>query len=332
MKARAVLFDELGGPEVLHLADVEVGEPGPGEVRVRIDAFGLNRGEVFLRTGRYYYDAVLPASRLGTEAAGVVEAVGPDVADVAVGDAVSIVAKPNDDGMSIHGIYADRAIVAARRLIRRPDHMDAVTGAAIWVPAFTSYGALVEVGRLRPGDPVVITAASSSVGLAAIQIAAYLGATPIAVTRTAAKADRLLQAGAAHVIASDDGDVVKQVRALTGDRGARLVFDGVAGPGLPDLAQAVAPDGMLIVYGSLDGRPTPLPMWWPINVYGYAIFHLFADAERTRRAEAFIINGLLAGALAPVIDRTFDLADIVEAHHHMESNTQVGKIVVTVQH
>ncbi|WP_171075351.1 zinc-dependent alcohol dehydrogenase family protein [Nonomuraea basaltis] len=241
-------------------------------------------------------------------------------------------AKPNDDGMSIHGIYADRAIVAARRLISRPDGMDAVTGAAIWVPAFTSYGALVEVGRLRPGDLVVITAASSSVGLAAIQIAAYLGATPIAVTRTGAKADRLLRAGAAQVIAADDGDVVKQVHALTGGRGARLVFDGLAGPGLPDLAQAVAPDGMLIVYGSLDGRPTPLPMWWPINVYGYAIFHLFADAERTRRAEAFIANGLRAGALAPVIDRTFDLTDIVEAHRYMESNTQVGKIVVTVQH
>ena len=87
MKARTVLFDELGGPEVLHLADVEIGEPGPGQVRVRIDAFGLNRGEVFLRTGRYYYDAVLPGSRLGTEAAGVVEAVGPGVTGYAAGDA-----------------------------------------------------------------------------------------------------------------------------------------------------------------------------------------------------------------------------------------------------
>jgi NADPH:quinone reductase-like Zn-dependent oxidoreductase len=332
VKAKTVLFDELGGPEVLYLADLDIGEPGPGEVRVRIDAFGLNRGESFLRTGRYYYDAVLPASRLGTEAAGVVEAVGPGVTGVFAGDAVSIVAKPNDEGMSVQGIYGDRAIVAAQRLIRRPDGMDAVTGAAIWVPAFTSYGALVEVGELRSGDVVVITAASSSVGLAAIQIAAYLGATPIAVTRTGAKTDRLLRAGAAHVIAADDGDVVKQVHALTGDRGARLVFDAVAGPGLPDLARAVAPDGMLIVYGALDGRPTPLPMWWPINVYGYAIFHVFADAERTRRAETFITTGLRAGALTPVVDRTFDLADIVEAHRYMESNTQVGKIVVTVQH
>ncbi|NUW45875.1 zinc-dependent alcohol dehydrogenase family protein [Nonomuraea rhodomycinica] len=332
MKARTVLFDELGGPEVLYLSDVEIGEPGPGQVRVRIDAFGLNRGEVFLRTGRYYYDAVLPGSRLGTEAAGVVEAVGRDVTGYATGDAVSIVAKPNDEGMSVHGVQAERVVVAAERLIRRPEHMDAVTGAAIWVPAFTSYGALVEVGGLRPGDDVVVTAASSSVGLAAVQIAAHLGARPIAVTRTGAKTDRLLAAGAAHVIAADDGDVARQVHALTGERGARLILDGVAGPGLPDLARAVAPDGMLIVYGSLDGRPTPLPMWWPINVYGYAVFHLFADEERVRRAETFITDGLRAGALAPVIDRTFDLADIAEAHRYMESNAQVGKIVVTVQH
>ncbi|GAA2079152.1 zinc-dependent alcohol dehydrogenase family protein [Actinomadura alba] len=332
MKAKTVLFDQLGGPEVLYFADVELGEPGPGQVRVRIDAIGLNRNEVLLRTGGYYYDAVLPGSRLGHEAAGVVEAVGAGVENFTVGDAVSMLARPVDEGMSTHGIYGERAIVPVGRLMHRPEHVDAVTGAAVWVAGFTAYGALIEIGRMQAGDTVVVTAASSSIGLAAIQIANYVGATPIAVTRTGAKAERLLQAGAAHVIAGDDGDVAKQVRALTGDRGARLFFDGVAGPGLPDLVPAVAPDGMLIVYGSLDGRPTPMPMWWPINVYGYAIFHLFADPERTHRAQAFINNGLRSRALAPVIDRTFDLADIAEAHRHMEASTHVGKIVVTVQH
>jgi NADPH:quinone reductase-like Zn-dependent oxidoreductase len=331
MKARTVLFDKLGGPEVLYFADVELGEPGPGEVRVRIDAFGLNRGDVFLRTGRYYYDAVLPASRLGTEAAGVVEAVGPGVNEYAAGDPVSIVAKPSDDGMSVHGIYAERANVAASRLIRRPEDMDAVTGAALWTAAYTSYGALVEVGRLSAGDVVVVTAASSSIGTAAVQLAAHLGATAIAVTSDAGKADRLRKAGATEVITADSG-VVEQIHALTAGRGARLVFDGVAGPGLPELARAVAPDGMLVVYGSLDGRATPLPMWWPINVYGYAVLHLYADVERTRRAEACITDGVRSGALAPIIDRTFDFADIIEAHRYMESNTQVGKIVVTVPH
>lgn len=338
MQARAVLFDELGGPGVLYVKEVELEEPGPGEVRLRVDAIGLNRGEALLRAGGYYYDAVLPASRLGTEAAGVIEALGNGVTGYAVGDAVSVVAKPNDDGMSAYGVYGDRVNVDARRLIRRPDGMDAVTGAALWVPGFTVYGALVEVGRIQPGDHVVITAASSSIGVAAIQLANHVGATPIAVTRTQAKADRLRDLGATHVIVSqgsdvdDMGEVVEQVRGLTGGHGARLVLDSVAGPALPKLASAVAPDGMLIVNGSLDGRPTPLPMWWPINVYGYAIFHLFADPERIRRAEAFLVSGLRAGALTPVIDRTFDLTDIVTAHKYLEANSHVGKLVVTVTH
>ncbi len=317
---------------MLYLDDVELPEPGPAEARVRVEAIGVNRGDVLLRAGGYYYDAVLPRSRLGTEAAGVVEAVGAGVDGFAVGDRVSLVARPTDGGMSTDGVYGDRVNVAAARLIRRPDHMDAVTGAAVWVAAFTAYGALVEVGRMRPGDTVVVTAASSAVGLAAIQLASCLGATPIAVTRSGAKAERLREIGAAHVIASDGGSVVEQVHALTGGHGARLVFDSVAGPGLPTLARAVAADGMLIVYGFLDPRPAPLPMWWPVNVYGYAVFHLFADPGRLRRAEAFIDNGVRGGALAPVIDRTFDLGEVAEAHRHMETNSQIGKIVITVRH
>ncbi|MEV6768564.1 zinc-dependent alcohol dehydrogenase family protein [Nocardia sp. NPDC051030] len=332
MKAKTVLFDELGGPEVLYLTDLEIGDPGPGEVRVRVDAIGLNRGEALLRSGGYYYDAVLPASRLGNEAAGVIEAIGPDVTDFTVGEAVSIVVKPIDEGMSAHGVYADRVIVPAHRLLHRLGHIDAITGAAVWNAAFTAYGALVEVGRVRPGDTVVVTAASSSVGMAALQIARYLGAIPIAVTRSGSKADQLRTAGAEYVIASDHDDVPEQIHKLTNSQGAQLIFDGVAGPGVSDLARAVAPDGIYIVYGSLDTRPTPLPMWWPINIYGYALFHVFADPERTRRAETFITNALRAGALTPTIDRTFDLTEIVEAHRYLESNTQVGKIVLTVRH
>ncbi|MET9492144.1 zinc-dependent alcohol dehydrogenase family protein [Nocardia sp. NPDC006630] len=332
LKARTVLFDEVGGPDVLRLTELDIGEPGAGQVRVRIDAIGLNRGEALLRAGSYYYDAVLPDSRLGNEAAGVIEAAGPGVIGFEIGDTVSIVAKPTDEGMSAHGVYADRVLVGAHRLLHRPAHIDAITGAAVWTSAFTAYGALVEVGRVRAGDTVVVTAASSSVGMAALQIARHLGATPIAVTRTGEKADRLRSAGAEHVIASADGDVAERIRALTDGKGARIIFDGIAGPGLPDLARAVAPDGIFLVYGSLDTRTTPLPMWWPINIYGYAVFHVYADSERACRAETFIANGLRNGALTPVIDRTFDLTEIVEAHRYLESNQQAGKIVVTVQH
>ncbi|NUW46976.1 zinc-dependent alcohol dehydrogenase family protein [Nonomuraea rhodomycinica] len=328
--ANVVVFDELGGPEVLRLTEVPLPEPGEGEARVRVEAIGLNRAEALFRAGGYYYQPTLPASRLGSEAAGVVEAVGPGVEGFAPGDAVSVLSVGM--GMSRHGVYGDRAVVTADTLLPRPEWMDARTGAAIWLSHLTAYGALFEVGRLQPGDHVLVTAASSSVGTAALQLARQIGAVPIAVTRTAAKADRLLRAGAAHVVATDRDDLAERVREITGGEGARVVFDPVGGPGLADLARTVAEDGALIVYGWLDPRPAPLPMTWPLNVHGYGVHHVTRDAGRMRRARAFITAGLRTGALTPVIDRTFDLADIAEAHRYMEADGQVGKIVVTVRH
>ncbi|NUT39756.1 MAG: zinc-dependent alcohol dehydrogenase family protein [Thermoactinospora sp.] len=327
--ARTVLFHELGGPDVLKVEELRLGAPGRGEARVRIDAIGINRAEALFRAGTYYYQPTLPGSRLGFEAAGTVEEVGPDVTGFVPGDLVSVV---GDQEMSRHGVYADRVNVPARVLLPRPATMDAVTGAALWTTYLTAYGALVEVGRMNPGDAVVITAASSAVGLAAIQIANHLGAVPVAVTRTAAKSERLLQAGAAHVVAADEGDVAGRVRAVTGGKGARIVFDSVGGPGLAELAETVADDGLLIVYGWLDARPAPLPMNWPLNIHGFAVDSVTADPGRMARARAFIEAGLRAGTLNPAIDRTFDLEDIAEAHRYMESNDQLGKIVVTVRH
>ncbi|WP_231618554.1 zinc-dependent alcohol dehydrogenase family protein [Nonomuraea sp. SBT364] len=327
--ARAVLFHEIGGPDVLKIEEVRLDAPGPGEVRVRIDAIGLNRAEALFRAGTYYYQPTLPGSRLGFEAAGTVEDVGPEVSGFAPGDAVCIA---SDQEMSRHGIYADRVNIPVQYLLPRPASVDAIIGAALWTTYLTAYGALVEVGRTNPGDDVIITAASSGVGLAAIQIANHLGATPIAVTRTAAKATRLLQAGAAHVVAADEGDLVSRVHAVTGGKGARTVFDAVGGPGLGELAQTVATDGLLIVYGWLDPRPAPLPMNWPITVHGFNVDLITTDPVRMGRARAFIEAGLRTGTLNPPIDRTFDLADIVQAHRHLESNTHIGKIVVTVQH
>lgn len=133
-------------------------------------------------------------------------------------------------------------------------------------------------------------------------------------------------------MAADEGDVVKRVQAVTEERGARLVFDSVAGPGLAEIAQAVSRGGILIVYGWLDPRPAPLPMNWPLNIYGFGLNVITDDPAALRRGQAFIHAGLRSGALAPIIDRTFDLTDIVAAHRHMESNGQVGKIVVTVRH
>ncbi|GAA0314152.1 zinc-dependent alcohol dehydrogenase family protein [Actinoallomurus spadix] len=331
--ARTVRFHELGGPEVMRLEDVEVGEPGPGEVRIRVDAIGLNRAEALFRSGRYIEPVKRFPARLGTESAGVIEAIGDGVTGFRVGEPVSTVPafSPND-----YGVYAERAIVPAAAVVRRPEGLGAVEGAAVWMPYVTAYGGLVEVGGMRPGDTVVLTAASSSVGLAAIQVAQRVGAAPIAVTRTAAKKEALLRHGAADVIVTESEDVVERVLAATGGRGAEFVFDAVAGPGVTDLAKVVADEGTLLVYGALSGRPTPYPaidLGMPaLTMRTYTLHETTRRPERLRRAEAFVASGLRSGAFRPVVDRTFDLNEIVEAHRHLESNAQFGKIVATVAH
>ncbi len=331
MMARTVRFHDVGGPEVLRLEDVEVGEPGPGELRVRVDAIGLNRAEVMFRSG-YYIEPVkeFPA-RLGYEAAGVVEAVGVGVAGFEIGQAISVVPAFSQND---YGVYAERAIVPASAVLQRPEGVDAVVGAAVWMPYVTAYGALVEIGGMRAGDTVVLTAASSSVGLAAIQVANRVGAVPIVTTRTSAKKERLLKAGAAEVIAVEEENVVERVLTATGGRGAEFVFDAVAGPGVLDLAKVVAPDGTLFIYGLLSGETTPYPMapMPALNMRTYTLFEITTDERRLRRAEAFVASGLRTGAFQPVVDRTFDLEEIVAAHRYMESNAQIGKIVVTVTH
>ncbi|MET9377526.1 zinc-dependent alcohol dehydrogenase family protein [Streptomyces sp. NPDC002992] len=329
----AVRFHEYGGPEVLRLESVEVGEPGPGEVLIRVDAIGVNRAEVLFRGGHYIEPVKEFPARLGLEAAGVVEAIGAGVAGVEVGGRVSVVPAFS---MNDYGVYAQRAIVPAAAVVDRPEGVGAVEGAAVWMPYVTAYGALIEVGGMGAGDTVVLTAASSSVGLAAIQVARRVGATPIATTRSRAKRGALLEAGAAEVIVTDEEDVADRVLALTAGRGAEFVFDAVAGPGVVDLARVVAPGGTLFLYGAVSGLVTPFPgfdLGMPaLNMRTYTMHETTRDPERLRRAQAFVSSGLRTGAFRPVVDRTFALDEIAAAHRYMEAGAQVGKIVVTVDH
>ncbi|MGA5036685.1 zinc-dependent alcohol dehydrogenase family protein [Streptomyces capoamus] len=329
--AATVRFHETGGPEVLRLEDVEPGEPGPGEVLLRIEAIGVNRADGLFRGGVYIEPVKQFPARLGTEAAGVVEAVGPGVTAVAPGQPVSVVPgfSPND-----YGVYAERALVPASAVLPRSPEVDPVSGAAVWMPYLTAYGALVEVGGVRAGDVAVVTAASSSLGLAAIRTANRLGATPVAVTRTRAKRQRLLDDGAAEVIVSDEEDVAGRVLELTGGRGAEHVLDAVAGPGVRELARAVAAGGTLLLWGMQSGEPTPFPGFDlgmpPLNMRTYTVTReVLAVPERMRRAVAFVDSGLRSGTLRPEVDRTFPLADVVAAHRYMEAGAQYGKIVLT---
>ncbi len=331
MAGRTIRFHEFGGPEVLRFEALDAGEPGEGELRVRIEAIGLNRAEAAFRSGRYVEKAQLP-SRIGYEAAGVVEAVGPGVKGIEPGEAVCILPTFS---MTRYGVYAERAIVPAHSARPRPAGFSAEQCAAIWMAHLTAYGAIVDIARIGRGDAVVITAASSSVGLAAIGVCNAIGAVPIAVTRGEAKRDALLRAGAAHVIVSQDQDLVAETMRISGG-GARLAFDPIGGPIVGSLADALAPQGTLILYGNLSGkaRETLFPYGTAVarglSLRGYLVFEILRDERRFAAARAFIEEGLRAGRLTPTIARTFDFEQMVDAHRYLESGDQFGKIVVSV--
>ena len=327
---KIVRFHETGGPEVLKLEELPLAEPGQGEVRIKVEAIGLNRAEIMFRKGQYLETPEFP-SRLGYEAAGIIDAIGPNVSEFQIGDRVSTI--PSFP-MGQYGVYGESAIVPAYAAAKYPDTLSASEGAAIWMQYMTAFGALIEYGNVKQGDAVLITAASSSVGLAAIQTVKATGGVAIATTRGTDKKSFLLEAGADHVIVTDEEDLVERGMALTSGKGARIVFDPVAGPLLEQLAAATAPGGIIFEYGALAPHPTPFPLFPALakglTIRGYTLFEIVKNPEMLKRGKNYIYKGLESGSLKPIIDRTFPLADITEAHRYMVSNQQKGKIVVTV--
>ncbi|MEE8155456.1 MAG: zinc-dependent alcohol dehydrogenase family protein [Phycisphaerales bacterium] len=327
---KIIRFHETGGADVLQIEDLPLEQPGEGEVRLKVEAIGLNRAEVMFREGQYLEDPELP-SRLGYEAAGIVDAVGPGTSGIQIGDRVSTIP---GFSMGKYGVYGESAIVPAHAVASYPDNLSASEGAAIWMQYLTAYGALIDIGQLQTDDTAVISAASSSVGVAAIQVARAAGAVAIATTRGSAKKQFLLDAGADHVIVTNEEDLVESVMAITAGTGANLIFDPIGGPLLQTLADAAAVSAMIVEYGALSADPTPFPLFSALKkgltVRGYTLFEIVKDADRLARGKQYVYDGLKSGELRPLIDSTFPLDAIVDAHRYMESNQQMGKIVVTV--
>lgn len=327
---KIVRFHELGGPEVLKIDNLPMPAPEAGEVRLRVHAFGLNRAEIMFRNGQYLVEPDLP-SKLGYEAAGVVEAVGPDVDKGLIGKKFSTVPSFNARD---YGVYGEVAIVPASALAHYPEHLSAKEATSIWMPYITAYGALIHYGHITNKDTVVITAASSSVGLAAIDMVRSQGATAIAITRRKNKKSELLALGAHHVVVSEEEDTVKAILAITKERGANIVFDPIAGKQVETLMAAMAEGGTYFAYGALASEPTPFPLFTALSkgiaLRGYTLFEILAKPAVRAEAEAYIFERLAAKEFKPRVARSFTLDQIVDAHRYMESNEQIGKIVVTV--
>lgn len=327
---KVIRFHEPGGPHSLKFEDVPTPQPKEGEVRLKVKAVGLNRAEALFSRGKYLEQPKLPAG-LGYEAAGTVDAVGPGVDQSWLGKEVATIPAFS---MNQYPMLGEEVLAPVHALGEYPPNLTPVQAAAIWMQYLTAYGALIQIAHVTTSDYVVIPAASSSVGLAAIEIVKAEGGIAIAATRKSDKAAELLKLGADHVIATEEEDYVARVKEITGDKGARVTFDPVAGPFVDKLAAAASNRGIIIEYGSLSQQPTPFPLGVALmkglTLRGYVIWEVTGDPQKLTVAKKYFYDRLAVGRFNPKIAKTFPYSQTIQAYEYLESNQQIGKVVITI--
>ncbi len=319
---KAVRVHEHGGPEVLRYEDVPVPAPGPGEARVRLEASGVNFIDVYQRSGLYRVS--LPMI-LGSEGAGVVDAVGPDVADLTPGDRVAYAMPP--------GAYAEFSVVPAWRLVPLPPAIDARTAAAVMLQGMTAHYLTHSTYALQPGDTALVHAAGGGLGLLLVQVSKKLGATVFGTVSTEEKARAAREAGADEVILYTREDFEEAVRRLTGGHGVDVVYDSVGQTTAEKSLNCLRPRGILVLYGNASG---PAPAVDPLTLMGKgSLFltrptlpHYTRTRDEVRWRAGALFDWIAAGHLKVRIVRTFPLAAAAEAHRMLEGRGVAGKLVL----
>jgi NADPH:quinone reductase len=319
----AIRIHQTGGPEVLRWEEVAVGDPAPGEARVRHAAVGLNYIDTYHRSG--LYPLALP-SGLGMEGAGVVEAVGAGVANVQPGDRVAYAGGPL-------GAYSEVRCMPADRLLKLPDGLDFHTGAAMMLQGLTSAYLLRRTYRVQPGDAVLIHAAAGGVGLIACQWAKALGATVIGTVSSEAKAALAKAHGCDHIIFYTREDVARRVRELTGGEGVAVVYDGVGKDTFTGSLDSLRVRGMMVGFGNASGPVAPfdpllLSQKGSLFITRPTLMHYTAKRDELEAlgAELFAVVG--AGQVKIEVNQTYALADAATAHRDLEARRTTGSTIL----
>ena len=317
---KAIRYHRHGGPDVLQLDDVPAPEPAPGEVRIAMRVAGVNFIDTYLRSG--LYPSSLPAVA-GKEGAGVVEAVGAGVDDVAVGDRVAF--------FDAQGSYADQVVLRAERLLPLPGGLSFSDGAALPLQGMTARYLIHTIRPLGPGDRVLVHAAAGGVGLLAVQMAKLAGAEVFGTCSTEEKAERARSAGADHVILYTQCDFADEVLRLTGGRGVDLAIDGVGKATFLGSVRATRVRGHVILFGQASGMPDPFN---PRKVLGSrtlttaSLFDYVGTREELLESSGFVFELAAAGKLRVAVDRVLPLAEAAEAHRLLEGRATSGKLLL----
>ena len=340
MKNRIVRFSEFGGPEVLSISNEEIKEPKENEVRIKVKALGLNQAEVMLREGRYVGKPDLP-SRIGIEASGIVDSIGNNVADYKEGDEVCAIPflswDNNDfwtnDSINRYGTYGDSAIVPDWTLTKKVSHQTFEEAAAAWCQYLTAWGGLVYNSDIKERKCCLITGASSSAAIGAMQIVKIFGLKTIGVSRTLKKEKELKSIGYDEVLALEDENFEKHILDVTHGVGFDLSYDCVGGSHFVKLVNTVKARGLIVNYGNLNldySKIYTLPLLGKrIHLRFHSIFDTMRFEDQRNEGVDWVNDHMNKGNLKPIISKTFDLDEIVEAHKYIGEGNQLGKTVVT---
>ena len=328
---RAAQIQQFGGPEQLQLQDVPDPAPGPGEVLIQLAVAGVNRVDVLVRSGRYHR-AGQPPLTLGVEGAGMVLAVGSDVDGFAVGDRVVAMGETNKPGF-----YAEFAVVPVSQIVLVPDAVDMPSAASLPTAWLSAWYCLRRLADIQPGETLLVNAAASGVGSAAVQIAVAAGATVIATAGSLEKADWVKDLGAQNVLDSstiDSAQLLDEVATLTEGRGVNVAFDIVGGQGFADSLKAIGYAGRVLSMANVALAPTTIDTrdFYPKNVriFGFQITALLEHGYDPRPDLTELMDHIAAGRFTVPIDATFPLDRAADAHRHLELRSNRGKVLLTV--
>ena len=325
---KAIQIDQHGGPEQLHLVDASVGDPGPGEVRIRHKAIGLNFIDVYQRSGLYPFAMPL---RLGMEASGVIEAVGDGVSHLRPGDRAAYASQPP-------GSYCEARVMPAKCVCKLPDAISFDTGAAMMLKGLTAQYLLKRTlpqGGLQPGDFVLFHAAAGGVGLIACQWARALGLQLIGTAGSDAKCALALAHGAAHAINYSDEDFLQRVREITGGKGVKVVYDSVGRDTWDKSLDCLAPFGLMASFGNASGAVPPfapgiLGAKGSIYVTRQTLFTHIASRDSTQAMADDLFEAVTSGKVTIRIDQRYPLDQVQQAHRDLEARKTTGCTILTL--